>query len=286
MAQLSSNPVTATEIAAYVKSADDFHFELQAYQACLRRTFHTLYGGTYADPVTNKARQFDIRARASNGDRRVHLLIECKCLKQNFPLLVSRIPRVKDESYHEVVISEDRFTVKRPSAMTRRLTGENSIYVINEYVGKSLTQVGKTPKGEFQTGETEVWDKWSQAISSAHELIAQCVDAGQKESKMLVTVLLPFLVVSDGTLWVADYSRAGVLQGAPQQINEALLYVGHNHSVKAVHPGYEGELDYMISHLHIVTLTGLNSSLDRFTDDYYWQELFPSKVVTPFLLRG
>jgi hypothetical protein len=64
------------------------------------------HGGVYEDPVTEKARQFDIRGLLELGQiNRVRLAVECKNIRENFPLVVLTVPRSVDESYHEFISS-------------------------------------------------------------------------------------------------------------------------------------------------------------------------------------
>src|SRR2546430_8215254 len=103
--QLNDKPIVAADISEYLKSDDDFAFELEVLRSCQVGGFDVQHGGAYQDPVTGKDRQFDIRLMARKDRRVVKLAIECKNLKPNFPLVVSRIPRVSEESFHDVVIS-------------------------------------------------------------------------------------------------------------------------------------------------------------------------------------
>lgn len=73
-----------------------------------RRGFAASHGGTYDDPVTKKARLYDVRALRQQDRFRVDLAIECKSLKRYYPLLLSRIPRTADESFHDLIFSRKR----------------------------------------------------------------------------------------------------------------------------------------------------------------------------------
>src|SRR5207245_2442868 len=91
-----------------------------------------------------------------------------------------------------------------------RLESPNSAYRENDLVGKATTQVGKSPTGEFVDSDAEVFDKWSQALASADDMIRESASDYKRHcERCFFTLTLPVLVVSDGTLWAADYDAAG-----------------------------------------------------------------------------
>ena len=94
MAKIRDQPITSAEIEKYLNSQDDFALEMQVYSLASSLEYQVSHGGTYEDPITKKPRQYDIRAFVERNERRVDLAIECKSLKQSYPLVVSRIPSV------------------------------------------------------------------------------------------------------------------------------------------------------------------------------------------------
>src|SRR6266487_5476091 len=105
MEKFDQTPIAVMDIKKYLDTRDDFAFELRAFHACKARGFNPFHGGTYKDPITEKSRQYDIRADIQRGNRRVQLAVECKSLRPFHPLVVSCTPRAPGESYHEVVVS-------------------------------------------------------------------------------------------------------------------------------------------------------------------------------------
>jgi hypothetical protein len=147
------------------------------------------------------------------------------------------------------------------------------LYPVGELVGKSTTQVGRKGKGEFTSGDVEVYDKWTQALGSVAELVSDAVYC-HKESPIgrFVTAILPVLVVSDETLWVADYTEDGQTYKAPYKLDEALLFVGRDY--------YQGGLSFTISHLHICTRRGISQLLERVANDKeFWDKVLPTKEI-------
>lgn len=258
--QQSDKHITKADLEEFIKTQDDFALELYAYSLARNFGFTATHAGSYTDRLTSKTRQFDVRAsRACGRNFHVHFAIECKCLRPSFPLLISQIPRLPAESYLEVLRANGNKYTHPPVAVTPkivRLDGVKSLYLPNQYVGKALTQVGFNTNGNgFSKGDSEVFDKWGQAIASASELIVNATSLHQEES-----IILPVLVVPDGTLWIANYAEEGSLQEGPTQVNEVQFFIGNQQKFEK-NPIFS----YTISHLHVVTKSGLNNLLQRFT---------------------
>jgi hypothetical protein len=275
MAKVRDDAITVADIEEYLSTQDDFALELFVYHAARTAGLNVTHGGTYEDPLTKKPRQYDIRAWAENNYRRIDLAIECKSLRTSFPLLISRIARVKEEAFHQVIYSFKRQRnsilpdFNEPPANALTMKGENSIYPVAGYVGKSTSQIGRNDKGELLSGDAQVFEKWSQALASADELIADAVYHYRKSDRgLLLTAVIPVLVVSDNTLWVADYSDDGELQGSPRQVSDALLYVGREYSRPL-------GITFTATHLHICTKSHVHSLLDDLAGGgAIWDALF------------
>ena len=250
MAKLSDKPLTQSDIKDFVETQDDFGLELAIYSHCRDLGFEVSHGGSYVDRVTGKTRQYDVRAIAVAKNQIRHFMsIECKCLGDSFPLLVSRIPRLSSESYQESIAPPGIVgTTHNVHPSVTKLGIEDLRYPPNAYVGKSIVQVGKTEAGNFSSNNAEIYDKWGQALSSAHALVGEAMD-GKYSASPRKQVVVPILVVSDGTLWVADYSENGTLQTDPTQADHAHFYVGEEYTWGV---GWK----YKISHLHIFTKSG------------------------------
>jgi hypothetical protein len=280
MAKLDSQPLTAADLSDYLKSSDDFQFELEVLQSCLEADPSAEHGGTYQDPVTDKDRQFDIRMSVRKGSCILKLAIECKNLRTNFPLLVSRVPRRQEESFHEIVISRRRYANIHPVVPTR-------LYESNQMVGKSTVQVGLPPregkksqsKREFVSGDTEVYEKWTQAIASAFDLVSRSGLDYQTTGFCASTVILPILIVPEKTLWVADYSGKGRALGQPTRSDECSLFLGKD--ISTHWPPEMRPVVYRISHLQIFTKPGFDGYLDRLTNAKFRDRIFPSTSLGP-----
>ncbi len=289
MAKLQTNPIEPKDLEEYISTSDDFRLELEVLNSCSKLGFPTQHGGTYQDPVTKKDRQFDLRTQITKGLCVLKLAVECKNLKTNFPLLVSRVPRTENESYHEIVIStrpsdDPAFaSLALTNSEAHRFSSADGIFPFKGPVGKSTVQVGRNSAGEIVSGDSEVYEKWSQALASAFDLVSDSnTDYKEFEEGIAATVVLPILVVADASLWVADYSLTGEPEGSPKPCEECQLFIG-----KDVFTGLPG-VEYNFSHLMIFTKTKFEGYLSRLTsNDKYWDLLFPpvklNRLLRPIL---
>lgn len=271
MPKLKTDIVTDAALEKYLLASDDFAFEI----ACLRElqkrpALKVSHAGTYSDPVTRKSRQFDIRIEFSPlRYLRIAVALECKNLRPFFPLTISRLPRRPEEAFHELLLPEPEvepadgllaMASSRALKATRsqRLEAPQSPYAVSEMVGKATVQVGVTPQGEFHSDDSEVYEKWAQAVNSAYDLIANTNRAFTEDAALKVAyVIIPAVVVPEGTLWVKDYRNDGTPASPPTQVDEATLYLDHG-------AWTVGQMfSFTISHLHFVTLKGLGSFIDR-----------------------
>jgi len=271
MAKLLSDPITADDLGKYLETSD-FQLELDVFNSFVSHGIRPSHGGTYTDPVTSKDRQYDIRAEITHGICHLKLAVECKNLKENFPLLISQVPRMLDESYHEVILGRRHSHPVEGGDIYR---ARNQIFHSREPVGKSATQVGKTlqdgrrSETQIVNSDSETYDKWSQAIGSSYELIGSAGHSSLGDDTVNAAVVFPILVIPDKTLWVANYSADGALVEAPHRVDHCSLFLG-----KRVVVRYIG---YTISHLLIFTKSAFDTHLDKLRDEHSieWEDLFP-----------
>jgi hypothetical protein len=289
MSRLDTTPITQQDIESYLtKTEDDFLLEWEVYQSCKVKGLTSLHGGTYEDPVTKKTRQFDVRAWRTRDNRKLQMAIECKCLKPFYPLVILQTERTKEESYHEIVHSREpseQVTLGLETAKSGRVERENKFYEVGKFVGKSTTRVGRSANTkDFMGDDSEVFDKWSQALSSAHDLIVNSTAYSERYVQPdFFAVTLSVLVVSDGTLWVSNFRQDGK-RAAAKRTDEATIFVG-----KEYWTGPMG-VAHTISHLHIFTLKGFKRFIDRVVADddpneYIWHELFPREKLQELIDR-
>lgn len=275
MARLLPDVITADDMAKYLETSD-FQLELDVFNALSRNGMSPAHGGTYTDPISGKDRQFDLRASINHGICTLKLAIECKNLKPNFPLLISRVPRLGDEAYHQVILGRQH-SFPKDSADIYQARGQ--IFRSREPVGKSATQVGKSAaegkkaQPQIANSDSETYEKWSQAIASANELIGNAGHSSIGTDSVNATVVFPVLVIPDDTLWAADYGSDGSLILKPRQVDVSSLYLGKTVVVR--------NIGYRISHLLIFTKSGFNNYLEQLRDYHSdeWEYLFPDNQV-------
>jgi hypothetical protein len=272
MTSESPEPVDADNISEYLASADDFAFEREIYTVAKGLGFQPQHSALYTDPVTQKMREFDIRAWAGIGIRKIALSVECKRLTADFPLLVSCVPRDAQEAGHQYLYA-DR-TVGAGGSHTRVQTMTPRVphyeYRAGQGVGKSMRQVRRDRKDQMVAGD-EVFDKWTQALASIGEMIeegANILSTAPTHTRMIA--FLPVLVVPDRTLWIADYSSRGDLQRAPFQHTDVTYYLGRKYWLK------REQVNFSISHLHITTRTAIREWFAGIANGGgIWDELLP-----------
>lgn len=254
--------ITKEHLEEFIATQDDFALELYAYTLARELGFRPTHAGSYIDPQTGKARQFDVQASRACGENfHVYFAIECKALRPSFPLLVSQIPRIREESFLHIVRSTG--TGKRGhvalAPQTHSLTGGESLYGMSDFVGKALSQVGFNGEGKLHSRDSEVFEKWGQAIASSSQLINRAASLNNfMEKPLQESAVLPILVVPDGTLWIVNYPSSGE-HTEPAQTHEAQYFIDSTQTMQA-----NPEATFVLSHLHIVTKTGLETLLRRF----------------------
>lgn len=288
--------ITPTDITKVIANEDDFGHEMRVGRV-LRGylSSETLQGGTYSDPVTNKARQFDFRWLFRKEHTVLNLAVECKNVRSEAPIIISGRKRSAREAFHDLVESRKggRFQSPRgpeffdvPSiGVVRGIGGNNSIYPPDGFVGKSLLQirpdVDKTKKGNYvRVKDSEIYDKWSQALASAVDLVRDARRYAFRFDLLHVfSILLPAVVVPDDVLWQIEYDINGRPVGDPVKTDECEFYVAR----EAAPPGDLGDSTepYTFSHLHFLTMTGFGLFLLKITGDEDWRKLaFDEKTIS------
>ena len=280
MAKLRDTPIGVADLEEFVREHDDFSLELDLFQHALQLNTNAEHGGTYVDPVTGRHRQFDLRIRIEAPNKLLLLAVECKNIGKNNPLLVSRIPRERDEAFHEVLHSYSHRApgsipgLPRDQAEVLKVSDQGGLYPAGRPVGKSTAQVGRTLQGELTSADSESYEKWSQAMSSAHDLVDRAVRGCElTQTRSCLAVVLPVLVLGDQTLWTADYSASGSPIGQPKQAEEAELFVDRSYFVGK-------QIRYRISHLHIFTRSRFREFLsDLVNAEAHLKKAFPFGLV-------
>jgi len=269
MAKLKTEATTQPDLLEYLAGYSDFSFELSVLKMLREHEVACEHGGHYVDPVTNKSREFDIRATKTIEQYRIRMSVECKNIRENFPILVSCVPRHKDESYHQVAMvtepKRDSSPIAAIAGIRSRATildlrGQHSLYAAGDPVGKSTVQVGRTMDGSITANDSELYEKWGQCLNSLHGMAKEIYWDRDKYDPLdgYLSAAFPFVVVPNGRLWVASYDLDGRCVSNPTQVNRCSCFIGKDYKM-----GTElASSRLWISHLEIVTLDGLRSFVE------------------------
>lgn len=284
MGKLKNIVISGTDICDFADSTSDFGFELRILAMLKALTVKCEHSGTYDDPVTQRPRQFDIRALLDFELYRVRLAIECKNLRENFPLVVFEVPRNEMESFHDLILSYQpqrngsfvHSSVMDSHGKKLRLRNKCSFYPPNEYVGKACSQVGRLLNDDLTGNDAEVYDKWYQAIHSAHDLVDRAnEDWKTNDKKVCVTLVLPILVVPNDRLWRIKYQSDGMRDNNPERIDRATMYIDKFVASTDRLAGISASF----SHLEIVTERGLANLCNGFLTGDFVAKAFPNEGI-------
>jgi len=256
MAKLKSAPITQQDLEEFLASESDFAFEMKVLDALRKLGFACEHSGLYEDPVTNKFREFDIRAIKNHGSYKLSLAVECKNFQASYPLLVLATRRTPDETFHQMI---SYYVGSMNYPRIERVKSDQSLYSLTAHVGKSTNQVGrpdtkeKQPRPAFVVNDDAAYDKISQAINSSRDLV---VDAMRDGSPPLIRVILPVLVVPSAVLWQIDYNSDGSVAEQVRQVQETTYFINHLWSEQQTR-----YVNFRISHLHIVTFDRLKDAI-------------------------
>jgi len=138
-----------------------------------------------------------------------------------------------------------------------------------------------------RTPDSDIYDKWAQALSSAVGLVeSACGSAKGVPGSRFFTTVLPLVVVPDGLLWRVIYDDSGSIPAEPEQVKECELYVSREIEVggKKGTPLFHC---FTFSHVHFFTLTGFSSFLSKMAvNEHAWKQLFTENPLEMTLDTG
>ena len=284
--RLKASPVGIPDISEYLKSTSDFSFELSTLKLLRDEGLHCDHAGLYDDPVTGKPREFDIRACVDFATTHVDLAVECKNVRENFPLVVSCVPRHESESVREVMlVSEPPDNPSMPGmgiftsrATAIELLGDESLYPTGASVGKSVAQVGRqNGDGTIVANDSEIYEKWGQCLSSLKDLLdAAYWTRVDRKRRALLFAFFPIIVVPDGRLWRVDYNDDGAQTGDPRQVDRCAFFVNKNYAVGDKNAG----TTITLTHVEMMTTEGLLQFVrDHLKTDEGLRRVFPEVTI-------
>lgn len=283
MAKLKDTAISKEDINEYLQNHSDFSFEIEVLRKFISTDFYCQHAGTYEDPVTKKTREFDIRASkyieldvphvdSNFTEVALHLnlcfCVECKNLRDNFPLVVHCMPRDESECYLDLIWSSEPNYALKPYLQSRRIRieGDKCPYGKLDPVGKSCDQVGRraSQNGELIGNDADVFSKISQAINSSYDLVKQGHYASKTDTDV-VTIVVPVLVVPDERLWTVWYNKSGGIEQEPKLASNIEYFLEKKWVVG--NPSFEYQIIYSISHMEIVQLSGIENMVQKYCNN-------------------
>ncbi|AYV12359.1 hypothetical protein [Shewanella algae] len=263
MANIKDVDIGIKELNQYLDEQSDFCFELKILNLLRGFGVDCSHSGHYTDVVTGVAREYDIRAYLQSGLKHLRMAIECKNLKKNNPLLVMCTIRHDNECYNDILMGfgpEQGLPNGNLAPHRVTLTGNDSIYPRHAFSGKSLSQVGvkANNSNDILASSSEVYNKWSQCLSSSVDLIERSMwdyfDPDGDNAQTL-SMILPILIVPDDTLWSVKFDNDGNKMNDPEKTNHVPMFVGKSFTVGN---GIDGgrKITYRFSHIDIFTKSG------------------------------
>jgi hypothetical protein len=276
MTKLKADEIGSKDILEFLRDESDFSFEMQVLHKMDEMGFDCQHGGTYTDPITNKRREFDIRAKYRQDKLFLSIAMECKNIRANCPLLVSCVKRRKSEAFHDLIIFEkvkSQFSsLESPIAMRIK----SSLYAANTSVAKRVEQVGRAQNGSMIGNDTDTFDKLSQAVNSAYDLIE---NMALYKDETFIHFVLPAIVVPDNRLWRVDYSNTGKQLTAAVQATDCSLFMNQPWKIER---GIFGDIWYTLSHLEIITFSALPNYVDRIFNSSIGAFVGPDELIKNF----
>jgi len=282
MPKLKPQPISSKDLLEYLNSYSDFSFELTVLKMLRENDIECEHGGYYEDPVTNKSREFDIRAMKTIRHSRVRMAIECKNIRENFPILISCISRHEQESYHQIALVDEPkadsdfnyMTINQSRSKTLSIRGDYSLYKRGDPVGKSTIQVGRSMDDTISANDSELYEKWGQCLGSANDLVERVYWDGEDNKESYQCAVIPFVVVPNGRLWRVTYDDEGNRTSDPITTDRCSCFIGKDYRMGTKLAG-----TYMwLSHVEIVTFDGLLSFVKEYLkSEVGMHQIFPTK---------
>lgn len=294
MAKRELKPISGEDIQEFIDSNSDFGLEIQVKKAISDLGIIPLHGGTYLDPLQDINREYDFRFTYKQGIRTLYIAVECKNISSYSPVLVSCLPRSANESKSQLfVVTKDKMLKSkastRPGGTRYGLTNifhpleiENpKRYPVEQLCGKSVNQVTRKGDGSFSGKDSEIFDRWSQAVSSL-------IDFSQEPRTISIATeyelhaFLPIVVIPDERLWHIGYDSLGNVIQPLDQTDCISVYVDKTfdnfNSKRPVN--LRAPADVRFSHIEFMTLTGFHNFINTLkSSDTLLKQLCPEEIV-------
>lgn len=258
--------LTAADVRLFVEANDDFGFEMKV-AAEIRSTLavDVFHGATYADPVTAKPRQFDLRFRVREDRKTLYFAVECKNVDLASPVVICGREAEGKENFHDILVSRG----SGPSIQASIQKAGGCLYHTGQFVGKSVLK----PDLKGRSNDSEIYDRWSQALASAHDLVLEAASQPAGIHACHFGAVFPWVVVPDGALWRVNYNGSGQLTEDPQPADHCRYFVGHHYAIEGMSE------KVCLSHIEFITFKGLQRRLGELRSIASdWDDWIPQKI--------
>jgi hypothetical protein len=130
-------------------------------------------------------------------------------------------------------------------------------------VGKSSDQIGRhaTQNEELIGNDSDVFEKMSQAINSAYDLVSQGHYAYSGDIDV-ATIVVPVIVVPDGRVWTVWYNKSGEIEQEPRITSNIEYFINKSYSIGDDSREYIRR--YFLSHMEIVQIGAVEDMLLKY----------------------
>jgi len=141
------------------------------------------------------------------------------------------------------------------------------------HVITGIARCSESRPGVCCSANKEIYEKWSQGLSSAHDLITASYWEGASEGpgNIAYVAVLPIVVVPDGRLWAVQYNADGLQTGEPVTMERCSYFVNTAYRMSSQGPTLN------LSHVEFVTLTGLEAFVSTMLGQSTMESIFPVK---------
>ena len=149
--------IDAAAMKKFVDKDSAFGLEMRVMKCLSDAGAKCSHSGTYIDPVTDKARQYDVQAMFEHGPSTLGLAVECKNFEADHPLLISSVRRTASDAYVYILAQQQRNS--QFVAFEKRFECR---YKVSEMVGKKAGQVKRDKGGSLVGDDVQTFEKISQ----------------------------------------------------------------------------------------------------------------------------
>jgi hypothetical protein len=159
-------------------------------------------------------RQFDVRAVKQQGSCLLALAVECKNVRPECPVLLSAVPRLEAEAFHDVILRT--VLPAYPSVRAVAVAGGQSVYKPSEMVGKKVDRVKRDQAGALVSEDGGTFERLNQAVNSCKDLVKR--KTASTSNSLPLTLCLMSPTIGLGPMAFSAVSSPITARPAPGQV--------------------------------------------------------------------